>query len=238
MAVQLKILLGNAIKTTRSALGMSQEELAARAGLHRTYISDVERGVRNPSIAIVEKLAQALKLSISALFDRASKNGSPSNDVLEILLVEDNPEDVELTTRAFEKARITNPLHVVGDGVEALDFLFATGSYQHRAYASLPEVILLDLNLPKKGGLEVLRRIKADQLTKDIAVIVLTVSTRDRDMAECRRLGVDTYIVKPVGFQKFSEVTANFDLAWMVVKPPSNGAGKLGTDGNRMRVAG
>lgn len=232
MAVQLKILLGNAIKSTRSALGISQEELAARAGLHRTYISDVERGVRNPSIAIVEKLAQALKLSISALFERASKNGRLSSGVLEILLVEDNSHDIELTTRAFGKARITNPLHVVGDGVEALDFLFATGSYQHRAYASLPEVILLDLNLPKKSGLEVLRRIKADQLTKNIAVIVLTVSTRDRDMAECRRLGVETYIVKPVGFQKFSEVTSNLDLAWMLVKPGSNGA-----DENRMRAA-
>jgi CheY-like chemotaxis protein len=223
MAVQLKILLGNAIKSTRSALGISQEELAARAGLHRTYISDLERGVRNPSIAIVEKLAQALKLSISALFERASKNGRPSSGVLEILLVEDNSRDIELTRRAFEKARITNPLHVVRDGVEALDFLFATGSHQDRAHASLPDIILLDLNLPKKGGLEVLRRIKADPLTKDIAVIVLTVSTRDRDMAECRRLGVETYIVKPVGFKKFSEVTSNLDLAWMLVKPGSNG---------------
>jgi two-component system response regulator len=203
---------------------MSQEELAARAGLHRTYISDVERGVRNPSIASIEKLAQALKLSISALFKRAGKNGRQSSDVLEILLVEDSPQDVELTTWAFEKAKITNPLHVVRDGVEALDFLFATGSYQHRAYASLPEIILLDLNLPKKSGLEALRRIKSDQLTKDIAVIVLTVSTRDHDMVECRRLGVETYIVKPVGFQKFSEVASNLDLAWMLVKPASNGA--------------
>jgi two-component system, response regulator len=217
---------------------MSQEELAARAGLHRTYISDVERGVRNPSIASIEKLAEALKLSISALFERAGKNSRQSSDVLEILLVEDSPQDVELTTRAFEKAKITNPLHVVRDGVEALDFLFATGTYRHRANAALPEIILLDLNLPKKSGLEVLRRIKSDQLTKDIAVIVLTVSTRDRDMVECRRLGVETYIVKPVGFQKFSEVTSNLDLAWMVVKPASNGAGKIGSEENRMRAAG
>ena len=103
------------------------------------------------------------------------------------------------------------------DGDEALDFLFGTGAYQHRNYAPLPRIILLDLNLPGKSGLEVLRRIKADKLTKDIAVIVLTESTRDRDMAECRRLGVETYIVKPVGFQKFTEVTRNFDLAWMLV---------------------
>jgi two-component system, response regulator len=216
--IDLKALLGMAIKTERCVLGFSQEELAERAGLHRTYVSDVERGARNPSIASIEKLAQALKLSVSALFQRAGDGGRLS-EFVEILLVEDNPQDVELTTRAFAKARITNPLHVVGDGVEALDFLFGTGAYQHRAYAALPQIILLDLNLPKKGGLEVLRRIKTDKLTRDIDVIVLTVSTRDRDMAECRRLGVETYIIKPVGFQKFSEVTRNLNLAWTLVKP-------------------
>ena len=215
MAVQLKILLGNAIKSTRSALGISQEELAARAGLHRTYVSDIERGARNPSLESVEKLAGALELSLPMLLERAGHDQA----LVEILLVEDNPQDVELTTRAFEKARITNPLHVVGDGVEALDFLFGTGAYQHRAYAALPQIILLDLNLPKKSGLEVLRRIKADKLTKDIDVIVLTVSTRDRDMAECRRLGVETYITKPVGFQKFSDVTPNLNLTWALLKP-------------------
>lgn len=215
MAVQLKILLGNAIKSTRSALGISQEELAARAGLHRTYVSDIERGARNPSLESVEKLARALELSLPMLLERAGHDQA----LVEILLVEDNPQDVELTTRAFEKARITNPLHVVGDGVEALDFLFGTGAYQHRAYAALPQIILLDLNLPKKSGLEVLRRIKADKLTKDIDVIVLTVSTRDRDMAECRRLGVETYITKPVGFQKFSDVTSNLNLTWALLKP-------------------
>lgn len=216
--IDLKALLGMAIKTERSVLGISQEELAERAGLHRTYVSDVERGARNPSIESIEKLAQALKLPISALFQRAS-NGGKSSDLLEILLVEDDPHDVELTRLAFEKARLTNPLHVVRDGVEALDFLFATGAYQHRCYAPLPQIVLLDLNLPKKSGLEVLRRIRADKLTKEISVIVLTVSTRDRDMAECRRLGVETYIIKPVGFQKFSEVTPDLNLAWTLVKP-------------------
>ena len=208
-----------AIKTERCVLGISQEELAERAGLHRTYVSDVERGARNPSIASIEKLAQALKLSVSSLFQRAGEGGK-STELVEILLVEDNARDVELTKLAFEKARITNPLHVVRDGVEALDFLFGTGAYQHRAYATLPQIILLDLNLPRKSGLEVLRRIKADKLTKDISVIVLTVSTRDRDIAECRRLGVETYIIKPVGFQKFSEVTPTLNLAWTLVNPP------------------
>jgi CheY-like chemotaxis protein len=216
MAVQLKILLGNAIKSTRSALGISQEELAARAGLHRTYVSDVERGARNPSLESVDKLARALELSLPMLLERAGHDKT----LVEILLVEDNPQDVELTTRAFEKARMTNPLHVVRDGVEALDFLFATGAYQHRAYAALPQIILLDLNLPRKSGLEVLRRIKADTLTRGISVIVLTSSTRDRDMIECRRLGVETYIVKPVGFENFSEVVSDLDLGWALVRSP------------------
>jgi CheY-like chemotaxis protein len=216
--IDINALLGMAIKTERCVLGISQEELAERAGLHRTYVSDVERGARNPSIVSIEKLAQALDLSISALFQRAG-DGGKSSEFLEILLVEDDPRDVELTKLAFEKARITNPLHVVRDGAEALDFLFCTGAYQHRQYAVLPQIILLDLNLPRKSGLEVLRRIKADTLTKDISVIVLTISTRDRDVAECRRLGVETYIIKPVGFQKFSEVTSTLNLAWTLVKP-------------------
>jgi len=235
MAAELKILLGNAIKSTRSALGISQEELAARAGLHRTYVSDVERGARNPSLESVAKLADALELSLPMLFERL---GRSRKQLVEILLVEDNPRDVELTMRAFKKARLTNPIHVVRDGVEALDFLFAAGRYADRRETPLPEVILLDLNLPKKSGIEVLRQIKADQRTRDIAVIVLTVSNRSRDINECRRLGAETYIVKPVDFHNFSEVTSELKLAWTLVKPSSNGAGKIGSDENRMRAAG
>jgi CheY-like chemotaxis protein len=218
VASDLKALLGVAIKTERSVQGISQEELAERAGLHRTYVSDLERGARNPSISSIEKLAQALKLSVSALFERASE-GRRAIDLVEILLVEDSPQDVELTMRAFEKARIINPLHVVSDGIEALDFLFATGSYLHRSCAALPQIILLDLNLPRRSGLEVLRRIKADQLTKEISVIVLTASSRDRDIVESRRLGAEHYIVKPVGFQNLSKVVSNLSLAWTLVKP-------------------
>ena len=159
VTTELKALLGVAIKTERSVLGISQEELAERAGLHRTYVSDVERGARNPSIASVEKLARALQISVSRLFEQAT-DADRAKQLVEILLVEDDPHDVDLTTRAFEKAGITNPLHVVCDGVEALDFLFATGSYAHRWEDRHPKVILLDLNLPKINGLEVLRRIK------------------------------------------------------------------------------
>jgi two-component system, response regulator len=214
----LKAHLGIAIKTERFQLGISQEELAERAGLHRTYVSDIERGVRNLSIASIEKLAQALRVSVLALFERAS-NGRRSTESLEILLVEDNPRDVELTMRAFEKARLTNPIHVAQDGVDALDFLFATGWHAARKDQPLPEVILLDLNLPRKSGLEVLRQIKADPRTQNIPVVILTVSNRDRDISECRRLGAETYIVKPVDFQSFSEVTTQLSLAWSLVKP-------------------
>jgi CheY-like chemotaxis protein len=217
----LKALLGAAIKAERSALGISQEELAYRADLHRTYISDVERGARNPSIESIEKLARALQISVSMLFEQA-RSGSQAKELVEILLVEDNPRDVQLTLRGFEKAKITNPVHVVRDGDDALDFLFATGPYTNRRDARSPQIILLDLNLPKKSGIEVLRHIKTNETTRDIPVIVLTASNRDRDVAECRRLGAVAYIVKPVGFQNFSEVTARLSLAWTLVKPKAD----------------
>jgi CheY-like chemotaxis protein len=212
----LKTLLGNAIKKERAALGISQEELAARAGLHRTYVSDVERGARNPSLQSVVKLAAALELSLTMLFERTGDNHQRP---IEILLVEDNPLDVKLTTHAFKKARLTNPMHVAADGEEALEFLFATGRYAHRKDDPLPEVVLLDLNLPKKSGLEVLRQIKADPRTQNISVVVLTVSNQARDISECRRLGATHYIVKPVEFQNFSEITPRLNLGWSLIKP-------------------
>jgi CheY-like chemotaxis protein len=217
-AVELQLLLGNAIKQQRSALGISQEELAARAGLHRTYVSEVERGERNPSIASIEKLAQALEVSFTSLFERTGPHAG-AREAVEILLVEDNPIDVELTKNAFKKAQITNPLHVVNDGEAALDFVFARGSHADRSKARPPQLILLDLNLPKTSGLEVLREIKEDKRTQDIPVIILTISERDEDINECRRLGAETYIVKPVSFQNFSKVTTLLSLSWVLVEP-------------------
>ena len=213
----MKLLLGNAIKQKRSALGISQEELAARAGLHRTYVSEVERGERNPSIASVEKLAQALEISMTSLFDPAVPDAS--RQALEILLVEDNPIDVELTKNAFQKAQIRNALHVVNDGEAAIDFIFARGEYAGRENARPPRLILLDLNLPKKSGLEVLKEIKGESRTQNIPVIILTISDRDDDISECRRLGAETYIVKPVNFQNFSKVTPFLSLSWVLVGP-------------------
>jgi CheY-like chemotaxis protein/DNA-binding XRE family transcriptional regulator len=218
MAVDMKVFLGNAIKQQRSALGISQEELAARAGLHRTYVSEVERGERNPSLTSIEKLAQALEMSITSLLAPAGSSAVPG-EALEILLVEDSPIDVELTRNAFRKAQITNPLHIVGDGEAALDFVFARGAHAVRANARPPRLILLDLNLPKKSGLDVLKEIKEDPRTRSIPVIILTISEEDADINECRRLGADTYIVKPVSFQNFSKVTTLLSLSWLLVEP-------------------
>lgn len=213
----LKHSLGAAIKSKRAELRLSQEDLAERAGLHRTYISDVERGARNLSLGSIEKLARALELSVSTLFGKAAE--PTAERPVEILLVEDDPRDVQLTMRAFEKARITNPVHVVRDGAEALDFVFATGQYAGRSGDRLPGVILLDLNLPKISGLEVLRRLKADLRTRTIPVVVLTMSNCNGDIAECRRLGAGSYLVKPVGFQNFCAVTPELRLEWSLVKP-------------------
>jgi CheY-like chemotaxis protein len=216
--IDLKTLLGMAIKTQRASLGISQEELAHRAGLHRTYVSDLERGARNPSIESIEKLAGALQISVSNLFEGAG-NSSSSRQLEEILLVQDNPRDVDLTIRAFKKANITNPLNLARDGEEALDLVFADAN---RGNLRRTLLILLDLNQPKISGLEFLRRIKAAEQTQDIPVIILTLSIRDRDIAECRKLGVENYIVKPVDFQNFSEVTARIGLAWTLGKNRSS----------------
>ena len=212
----MRISLGMAIKTTRSELRMSQEKLAERAGLHRTYISDIERGARNPTLGSIEKLARALDISMAGLFERAISHGAEG--LVEILLVEDDPDDVEMTMHAFKKARIRNPVHVVRDGEQALDFIFATGPYAHRRNDRRSKVILLDLHLPKIGGIEVLRRIKGDSRTRKIPVIILTVSDQQADIAECRRLGAENYIVKPVKFKDFSEVMPRFQFDWALLK--------------------
>lgn len=218
MISDLKRLFGTAIRSKRSELGISQEELADRAGLHRTYVSDVERGARNLSLESIEKLAAALQLSISGLFVRVDDSGAPSQCV-DVLLVEDQPLDVELTLRAFERARLSNPIHVARDGHEALEFLFATGTHAARRGLPMPGVILLDLHLPRISGLDFLRRIKGDPRTVHIPVVVLTISRENEDIDECRRLGVETYLVKPVDFQEFSELTPSLKLDWALIKP-------------------
>ena len=138
-------------------------------------------------------------------------------DRVEILLVEDSDEDAELATRALRKHKLTNHLHRVADGAEAVDFLFRRGAYAARSDAAAPRVILLDLKLPKLDGMEVLRKLKADPALKAVPVVVLTSSKEDRDLEEAYRLGVNSYIVKPVEFDKFVQAVEQLGLYWALL---------------------
>jgi len=134
-----------------------------------------------------------------------------------ILLVEDNPDDVTLTLRALKKNNLLNEVVVARDGVEALDFLFSEGSYASRNPEHLPELILLDLKLPKVDGLEVLKRIRASQLTKLLPVVILTSSNEQSDIISGYELGVNSYIRKPVDFEQFIEAVRQLGLYWLVL---------------------
>jgi CheY-like chemotaxis protein len=215
--------LGISVKNWRKRLNMPQEELARRAGFHRSYISDVERGSRNVSLRSIEKLADALGISIITLFaDVDSKSGSAplrNDEMVDILLVEDTESDLLLVIQALKEAKITNRIFVVRDGAEALDFLFCTGKYAYRRANDLPQVILLDLNLPTIHGLEVLRRLKADSRTKAIPVVILTSTQHDDIIAMCKRLGAETFIAKPVNLQSFNAAALQTTLHWALLKP-------------------
>jgi CheY-like chemotaxis protein len=141
---------------------------------------------------------------------------------VEILLVEDNPTDAELTIRALKKNNLANKLVWVKDGAEALDFLFATGAYTGRNVTCPLKVVLLDLRLPKVDGMEVLRKIKGDERTRAIPVVVLTSSKEDRDVAESYKLGVNSFISKPVGFEEFAKTVSDLGLYWLLVNRPPN----------------
>jgi CheY-like chemotaxis protein len=139
---------------------------------------------------------------------------------VEILLVEDNPNDVELTLRALKRNNLTNRVHVVKDGAEALEYLFGAGAYVNRDVNHHPRVILLDLKLPKVDGLEVLRQIKSDERTKMIPVVVLTSSKEERDLVESYKLGANSYIAKPVNFDSFVKAVAELGMYWLLLNVP------------------
>lgn len=142
------------------------------------------------------------------------------NEQVEILLVEDNSSDEELTLHALRSNNIVNRLHVVRDGEEALEFLFASGRYAERDVNDYPKVVLLDLKLPKVDGLEVLRQVKGDPRTEKIPVVVLTSSTEDSDIVESYELGVNSYIVKPVDFEQFTGCVRQLGLYWLLLNEP------------------
>ena len=143
-------------------------------------------------------------------------------NAVEIVLIEDNPHDAELALRALKKHGLANKVQLLQDGAEALDFIFAAGAYADRSMDARPKVILLDLKLPKVDGLEILRRLKADAHTRSIPVVVMTSSQEEQDIVESYRLGVNSYIVKPVDFDKFAQSVADMGLYWLLLnKVPS-----------------
>ncbi len=141
-------------------------------------------------------------------------------NIVEILIVEDTPQDLELALRALKKANITNRIHVARDGAEALEFIFCEGAYAERKMENGPKVILLDLKLPKVDGLEVLKRIKNDPRTKTIPVVVLTSSKEQSDVVESYKLGVNSYIVKPVNFEQFAKAVQELGMYWLLLNQP------------------
>ncbi len=140
-----------------------------------------------------------------------------NNNEVDILLVEDNPNDVELTLHALKSKKISNHIHVVRDGAEALEFLFCKGEYKNQNCANRPKLILLDLKLPKINGLEVLEQIRADEKTKNIPVVVLTSSDEERDVVASYNLGVNSYLRKPVNFDKFTDVVGELGYYWLLL---------------------
>lgn len=141
---------------------------------------------------------------------------------IDIILVEDNPDDAELCIRALNKSKIANSLIHLKDGQEALDYLFCKGIYEHRNISGIPKVILLDIKMPKVDGIEVLKRIKADPCTKMIPVVLLTSSKEDKDILESYQLGVNSYIVKPVNFDGFVAAVSELGLYWLLLNQLPN----------------
>jgi two-component system, response regulator len=144
-----------------------------------------------------------------------------SDHEVEILLVEDNPTDLELTLRALGKVNLANKVFAVSDGAQALDYLFASGEFAGRIGASHPRVVLLDLKLPKVDGIEVLRRIRSDPRTALVPVVVLTSSAEERDRLASYELGANSFIVKPVEFDSFARAVTDVGLYWMLLNRPA-----------------
>lgn len=195
--------------------------------MHRTYVADIERGARNVTLRSIANLATALQMSVGNLLSYVTSSpeialcfgdGAASHEIAEILVVGGDPADSELAVSVFKRAKVTNPIKTVRDADQGLDYLFGTGRYAKRAPMH-PRLILLDLDLPESSGLDFLRRIKGDERTREIPVVVLTGARKSRMLAECGRIGVYNHIAKPVSFESFCKITPQFRLRWTLLQP-------------------
>jgi two-component system, response regulator len=227
----LWIRFGTVVRQMRIAKKISQEVLAERAQLHRTYLTDVEHGKRNLSIDSIHKIAAALEVSITDLFSQIEHAPMAHADVVlqdavstserhhavEILVVEDDPSYVELTLHALRMGNVSNKIHVVRDGEEALQYFFPKNEIDAHTAPAIPKLILLDLKLPKVDGIEVLQKIRSHELTSSIPVIVMTSSNDVVDFKQCQELGVQEYIVKPFNFEQFSRIMLLVGFRWLLL---------------------
>lgn len=208
---------GLVVKDLRRKKQLSQEELANRCGLHRTYITDIEHGTRNVSLKNISKIAHAVEESLHDLFARVERNSQQgvhligqtlqqdtiNRPPIEILLVEDDQTFIDQIWHELNKGKIGNKVHVVRNGEEALEFLFSVQSDENKL-SSITRAIFLDLDLPTISGFEVLERIRKDKSTKDIPVVVLISSASGVDKDRCKKLGVEEYLTKPLNIDSLT----------------------------------
>lgn len=216
--------MGAAVKAHRQRLGVTQEELAWRADMHRTYIADIERGVRNITLRSMVNLAAALQVSVAALLAEPGDLTILAPAPAAVLLIEHDTAAAAQVVRVFREAHLANPVTVIGDGRAALDYLVKRAR---------PQLIMLDLGLPQFRGTELLRRLKAEEATKSIPVVVLTSVRDEKLLLEAARLGAEQHLLKPVEFVQFSRMIPKLKLHWAVVPhTQANGAGDGVAAGN------
>ena len=210
--------LGSVVKERRQELGFSQEELAERSGLHRTYITDIERGVRNITLKSATKVADALELSLTSIFAKVERDhefGSQEGlESLGILLVDNDPHQLEFMTNALKENGVVNPIFRAKTGGEALELMLGPS----QADKPRPGVILIDLRLPDMNGFDVIRKLRSDARTKSIPVAVLSSSRSGEEDREGKALGVKAFITKPVYFSEFSVVMSQLGFRWLLTK--------------------
>ena len=220
---------GSVVRSQRLNAGLSQEELAHRSGLHRTYVTDVERGARNPSLNSIKKLSDALGVSLSVLFSlvegvdgRDRSPGGPGGEKqsfhsegVDILVAEDPSSGVEAMLGSLN-ANLTNSIRYIHDGQEALDYLLGTGAFKKRDILKTPDVMILDLGLTNVDSLEVLSKLRENPITSSIPVVAL-VSQSDQDLAKAKQLGAVDFITKPIDLSKFVRALAQAGCQLSVV---------------------